>query len=97
MCEALRELMKPELDEMLNEALTKALNEAAQKTNEAINEAINETINEAKIKETKQLITHVENAAKNFSTTIESACQALEIPLKNYQEAKSFIDGLDKK
>lgn len=74
MCEALRQLMKPEIDEILNEAL-----------------------NNQKLKEAKQLLNHVENAAKNFEITIEAACKALEISMEDYQNTKNFIDGISDK
>jgi hypothetical protein len=66
MCEALRELMKDEIDEAVNTAV-----------NEAVNTAVNENTDKV---ETASKLEDIRNIMKNFKCDVEQAMDALEIP-----------------
>lgn len=80
MCEALRELMKTEIEEEFRTGIKQALDKQNYDT---------------RIKSSKELISYVENASKNFKATIEEACKALEIPMSDYLTAKDFLSSIN--
>lgn len=66
MCQALRELMKDEIDKEINLAVS-----------EAVSEAISETADKT---ETETMVTSIRRVMKNFKCSVEEAMDALEIP-----------------
>lgn len=82
MCEALRELMKDEIDETVEKAVEKAVEEAVEKASkEAAEKAAIEAEKAIKENEQKTVLAGIKSLMENTKWTAEKAMAALNIPV----------------
>ncbi len=84
MCEALRELMKDEIDKILEEATAKATEEAEAKAAEEAAKAAEEAMEKGMEKGADNtIITSVRNLMETMKLTAEQAMDAIKVPMES--------------
>ena len=84
MCEALRKLMEPEINEAISKAVDKAVNKAVDKAVKAAEEVAEEG-------EARSFLESIANLQKNLQLSLEDALRAIGKTIEDYEKAKMLV------
>lgn len=91
MCDALRELMRPEMEEEINKAVNEAVNKAV---NKAVNEAVNEAANETEKALNRNKKEAAERMIRGGKLSDKDIAEYSDLTLQQVQELRSEINAM---